>query len=920
VVKRFLGSIIDVRSGEVALTLLMFFYYYLLLVTYYFLKPARDSLFLTKLGSEQLPIVFMLIAVIVVPVITVYSRASRNLKLNRLINITTVILIVNLLILRVLLEFTHPFVFYTFYIWVSIYGALSTAQFWLLANGVFDATQAKRLFVLFGLGGIIGAFTGGEVTGLIVEIFDVSTENLLFFCMAFLTVCIFLVNAVWTLKQKQDPDVAVKTKRSGAQPKESYAEILKTIKASRHLILIVGIIATTVAAASFIDFQFKSISAAAFDTKQGLTAFLGKFYGRVSLISLTFQLFLSYRFLRWFGVGGSILTLPVSFLFASIAVLVSPTLLSAVLLRGADGVFRYSIDKTGRELLFLPVPLDVKKRTKIFIDIFVDRWFRGFAGGVLLLLVTVLGMSVRNLSFVVIGLLVVWIWFVFMMRREYVNAFRLALERRELDLGELRTNISDAGTLDTLVNALGSDSERQVAYALDTLEGVQDTKILAAVRPLLWHGDADIRARAIRLVRTSGDAGFIAEMAALLDDPNPEIRRDAMWYMCNHAEDKMEALRQNLADDSVLTRAATLGAIAANGSALEQELITESCIEDMIATDGEHAEFARSVAAEALGAVAKPEFERYLRQLVSDTSPTVASAAVTAIGKTHNRAFLPELLELLGNNRTRLAAREALAMFGDRILGTLSDYVLDPSVDFKVRIQLTRVMSRVPTQQSVDTLIAMLDHLPPAMRFYAIKALNGLRSRHPDLQFSHDALNAALVEETEAYYQTLTIVMLNGHPNTPGGALLQKALDEKIQGNVERIFRLLGLKHSQKDIFGAYLGFIGNSKQLRASAVEFLDNVLSKDVKKYLFPIVDNITDDFKLRKGQELFGVVIESREQALAELITGDDPWLAACAMYSVAESCPDDLRAVIEERLRDPDAVVRETAKLVLQGDAT
>ena len=42
--KRLFGSIVDVRRGEVMLSLLMFLYYYLLLVTYYFLKPARDSL------------------------------------------------------------------------------------------------------------------------------------------------------------------------------------------------------------------------------------------------------------------------------------------------------------------------------------------------------------------------------------------------------------------------------------------------------------------------------------------------------------------------------------------------------------------------------------------------------------------------------------------------------------------------------------------------------------------------------------------------------------------------------------------------------------------------------------------------------------------------------------------------------------
>ncbi|MCK5406638.1 MAG: hypothetical protein KAJ37_04260, partial [Candidatus Krumholzibacteria bacterium] len=93
----------DIRKGEAMLTLLMFSYYYLVLVTYYLLKPARDSLFLVKLGAAQLPIVFILTALIIAPITTFYARASRSIKLTRLIYITSAIVIVNLLVLRWLL-------------------------------------------------------------------------------------------------------------------------------------------------------------------------------------------------------------------------------------------------------------------------------------------------------------------------------------------------------------------------------------------------------------------------------------------------------------------------------------------------------------------------------------------------------------------------------------------------------------------------------------------------------------------------------------------------------------------------------------------------------------------------------------------------------------------------------------------------
>ena len=346
--RRILSRFMDIRRGEWGITLLMFAYLYLILVTYYFLKPARDSLFLVKLGAEQLPLVFILIAIIVVPITTLYSKASRRLPLNQMILGTTAIIIVNLLILRYLLTIDQPWVFYTFYVWVSIYGILTTSQFWLLANAVYDASQAKRIFVPLGIAAILGAFTGGQVTNIIVSIFGVSTENLLLFCIGFLIICGLMIHLIWRFSQAAaEEQPRRKSRERGEKRKENLGRIFSTIKGSRYLLLIVGILTVTMMVATFIDYQFKTVSLMAFDNKDDLTSFLGAFYGYLSLAGLLFQLILSYRFLRIIGVTGVILFLPIGLLLGSAAMLVWPGLIAGVMLRGADGAFKYSIDKTG---------------------------------------------------------------------------------------------------------------------------------------------------------------------------------------------------------------------------------------------------------------------------------------------------------------------------------------------------------------------------------------------------------------------------------------------------------------------------------------------------------------------------------------------------------------------------------------------
>ncbi len=915
-VKRIFGAVLDVRRGEIALTLLMLLYYYLLLVTYYFLKPARDGLFLVKLGPDQLPVVYILIAIAVVPITTLYSRASRSLKLNQLINVTTVIFIVSLFILRWLLGFGQPWVFYLFYVWVSIYGVMATAQFWLLSNGVFDATQAKRLFVLFGLGGIIGAFTGGELTGFVVHTLNVSTKDLLFLCAAILVVCTLLVNAIWTIKQRGEAPIAHGSRKK-TRAAVSYGEIFRDLTRSRHLMLIVGIIGMTMATASFVDVQFKTIAAGAFEAEEDLTSFIAKFYGRVSLLAFLFQFLISYRFLKRFGVAGAILLLPAALFAGTIVMIAVPGLLAGMLLRGADWTFKYSIDKTGRELLFLPVPLEIKKRTKVFIDMFVDRGFRGISGLLLLLFVTVLHFSVRQLSIVVTVFLGVWLTLVLLMRKEYVNAFRRALERREVDLGDLSMSIVDPSTLDSLKTALQSTNERQVVYAVQMLTGVQDDEINEALRPLLGHESDDVRFAVLKALQESGQDGeFAQEVGSLLEDSNPFVRREAIHYLCeNAAEGDTRALQDYLQDSDIQIRSAAIGCIAEHGDAAQKDLISESLIREIMAGEGPESEFARTQLAEAFGSLNKPGYRGVLSELLSDPSPAVVEEAMRSAGRTGDRELVPELLERLADKRYRKAAREGLVNYGDRIVGTLSDYIVDSSLDFTVRSNLCRVLSRIPSQHSVDSLAAILDKAEPALKYFIIRALNSLRARYPDFKFAHSALNDALLEESESYYAILQILRVIGDSSDPGCKLLDRALREKIDQNLERMFRILGLRYSQKDIYGAYLGIIGGQKQLKASAIEFLDNVLKKEVKRYLFPIFDTVTIDVKIRKGQELFGVNLSDHEASMKYILDGSDPWLRACAIFSLKDHLSPNTKEIVKRCRDDANPVVREIAGLVL-----
>ncbi|UCD17579.1 MAG: hypothetical protein JSV44_01370, partial [Candidatus Zixiibacteriota bacterium] len=725
-----------------------------------------------------------------------------------------------------------------------------------------------------------------------------------------------LVNLAWKINMRRDKE-RPRLPRQQRQKSEKMGQMFKTVFRSRHLALTVGIIAMTMMVASFVDFQFKTVSYEAFSEKAELTSFLGKFYGRLSLVSLVLQLVFAYRFIRLLGVGGIIMFLPAGLLIGSGAMFLFPGLIAGVLLRGADGSLKYSLDKTGRELLFLPVPLEIKKRTKVFIDMFVDRWFRGLAGGLLLLCTLVLGMNVKQISMVVMGLLVVWLILVFLMRKEYVNSFRNALEKRQLDPAEIKMHLNDTSTVNILIASLGSPNERQVTYALDLLKSVRDVELIWPVRPLLKHTSAEIRLKALEIMQIHGDDSISGDVTELLNDDDLDIRRKAVRFLCLHSDkNKSEKLQEFLDSDNKKVKYAALGCIAADMQDDTYNLVGESIIEEVLHDESGEAVNGRVQLAAMIGKLETGHLIEHLEKLLNDESIEVASEAMASVGRLKERKYIFLLIDRLADKRYRAGARQALVSFGSTILGTLNDHLNDTRLNPTGRKNIPRVMQDIPHQDAVDYLTKSLETVEPSLKYFVVKALNSLRSKHRGLKFNKSNVGSVFMEETRSYYEISLILQAHSKNNGSESAkLLQKALEEKQQQNLERIFRLLGLVYPPNDIFNAYQGIVSGKKMLHANAVEFLDNLLKSDVKKYIFPILDEVSSEMLLQKGRELFNVSRVTCEEGLAVLIDGRDSWLKACAIYEAGTCGFVKLAEKIRKAVDDPDSIVRETALTVL-----
>jgi AAA family ATP:ADP antiporter len=296
-----------------------------------------------------------------------------------------------------------------------------------------------------------------------------------------------------------------------------------------------------------------------------------------------------------------------------------------------------------------------------------------------------------------------------------------------------------------------------------------------------------------------------------------------------------------------------------------------------------------------------------LRRLLADNDPTVVAAALHAAGKTGNRIYVQSIVARLAEARFRGTAIDALAAYGTRIAGTLGDILDDDNVAVETRRQIPRVLKAVPEQRSVDTLIRHISHTDLTLRAAVLKALNGLREIAPTLDYGSAFVTQQILKEARYYFELTAILapFQSRKGSRTAAGLLAASIDERLRQTLERLFRLLGLRYPPKEIYAAYLAVHHGRRDQYATALEFLDNVLDRELKKFLLPLLDE--SSHLVERGRDLFGVQSKSAEQAVRELIHSGDSWLVACAIAAASELHFRDLLPDIAEASRGAGAEV-------------
>jgi ATP:ADP antiporter, AAA family len=911
-------NLFDVRKGEYARTLFMSAYLLFVMVAYYILKPVSAAMFLNKFNIDKLPYLYILIAGGGGVLAYFYTRVALKSSLQVAVSWTMMIAVVCLVVLWWLIGLNLAWMLYVFNVWVSLFSIVLISQGWLVAANVFDSREAKRLYGLLGLGAVIGAGVGSAVTRFTARL--VGTRNLILACavMVILAYLAFL----GAIKER---GVSIAGARAVESEKVEFSarDIFAAVARYRHLQVIIGILLLTFIVDELVDFPFQAMAKRTYRGDQ-LTAFFGGFNVYLNLVSLVLQLFFTAWVVERIGVGGTIQIMPVSITVASLASALMPGLATAVIARFSEAMNRYTFNRTGMELLYLPLPADLKNRTKAFVDIFIDRFGRGIAG---ILLAVMLALGLRDLR--VVALLTVvftsaWIVLSWRAQREYAGTVRSRIERRRLELEDARVTVRDPATIRLLEQTAESASARQACYALAMLAEVPGYDLAPLLDRLVAGSSAEVRAKVYKVARTAGITELLAKALSMIhaieevaDPQQAPVVKAAVTYVLAVSPEAPHRARELLNHASSIVVEGALEALGERRD-LAREVLTREWIRAAIEdADPER----RRLAASGI-ALAGEGMDDALARLLGDREPRVVAAACRTAGALGHRASLERLMGRLDDSVLRGVAIESLAAFGPRICGMLGDCLADRSLTLGIRRQIPRVLKLIGGQRSVDALLKAIPQQELSIRGAVLKALSSVRQVAPRLDYGETFVTEQILNEARHYFELYSAIEpLRDHRDSRTAAgLLARSLEERLQQTIERLFRLLGLRYPPEDMHAAYLAVCHRRRREQfLAALDFLDSVLERSLKRVLLPLLDS--SERLAEQGRNLFGVEVRDAEAAIRDLIRSGDPWLAACAMAAAAERklhrLAADILAVGEQSGAEVLQVARAAAQILALG---
>ena len=879
------AGLLQIRNGEGTLVVLLTSLFLVANMGGAIASPGVEALFYARFGVDYLPFMYVYLGCLTMVVTMLLSllmgRLSRKLLYLGLPPALASTLFISRLLVGMNLNWFYP----VLWLWIYVLWTLQALFTWGLAGMVCDPRQAKRLFPLFGGGGILGIALGGLLTQPLVGF--LGAENLLLVWAGGLLVAFGLVRALAS-------GFTQRRVRSRWQPPPGLIdEVQKDFRYVRSSSLMrwiaFGAVLFSILYFS-LAFPFSKAVANWFSNEDMMAGFLGLFQGVTTGIAFLISLFLANRLYAALGFMATLLAFTLLYLVGFSVLLVSATFTLLIIVRFTQMVWMQGISDSAFQATFNLVPEKQREQTRAFINGFPQQ-----IGVVMTGLILIVGQEwLRPQHLYLIGILAALVAVAVMWRgsRAYKEALVEALHAgqpniffdEEAPFGRFR---QDATAIATVIAGL-SKPDPHIRFV--SAEILANMPVPAAVLPLvksLEDPDQSVRAAALKALARANETSALLEVAGCLDDPDPDVRFQALetlYALAKYPDSLAIHLDARLDDPEPRVRARAASLLLKLGDYPRALTI----LPPMLASADRRA---RQAALEAYASWGDTRGYAVAEEFLQDPAPTVRQAAARALAKIDpERSQAKLLLTLADENRSvRQVAAVLLGEMGIAALPAILDALKQPALE--------------------DGALMALKSLPAQVKSEEIRVYGQRQA------------------EFARRYGSLWLNVTRDSQLTERLELLADALLDVARHHAVQAIRSLAILEEPEVTSSVLDALASPNPSLRVNALEILENMAGRDLLRPLFFLWEadsslpvNEDDPAMVGAGTDLRLSSESPLATTLLDLLQEPDEWLCACAILASPEVDDPRLEPVLARLAGGENSpLLAETLAMIMNGAA-
>ncbi len=826
---------------------------------------TAHSLFLSRFDETYLARAYAISGVAGITLTSIYTVLQSRMKFTgfAILNLTFIMLLTLSLWILMLMK-PAEWVIFGIFIMLGPLNILALLGFYGTAGRIFTLRQGKRLFGIIDTGYVVGAIISSfAIPGLLS--LNIQPRDLLLISAAGAFGAVIVQFFIG-----HNYKGAILASTSGG---ESRAK-LSVFRKDRYIRTMGLFIAFSMLMMFFVMYSFMAVTRERFPEEQEMANFLGLFEGTMMVFTLLIKTFIFSYLIKNQGLKVTLAVAPVLIaIFTVVAIIIGTTrgftpeasgfmlfFMILAISRLFSKALKDSVEVPAFKVLYQTLSEKIRYGVQSAIDGTVNE-IAALASGLILSGLSALAfVKLIHFSWVLFGILVIWIILAIRLYNEYRGSVQKSLES---------TDISETG-------------EEEIKEAVDTGTGI-------ALE--LKNNYYDIINPNGYFEKIKSNPGFISSVIRHAETgENPDILP------------LLGRLREVVTEDETINRID----IQIERFRMMTDKISGIESDDLSSVMETRED--RKFVARALFATGRQPVITDLLRLIRENDNDIKKETIYLIGKLKLADLLPEVCDCLNKEETAPDAYCVLRSFGEDAFEALSSHYFRSTGHTQVQKLIIRLFGESGTEAANEFLLPRIWSVHRSLRKEAVNAL--LKCHFKPSQETSDRL----LQEIQEVIGLITWNISAGITlKTAGNNDLAEALSEDTEWWRSFLFDLLSIVYDRHSFDKIRENLSGGTVESVNFALEMLDIVVDESIKPRLNSLLDVVSDEEKLKNLFQFYPGSIPEYNELVEDLVNKDynhiSAWTKVCAMRSLYDIPKPDNIDFIVALLFSPVKILRE-----------